>query len=227
VSKLSGPMLPPRDGGAPKQVAVLLHGYGSDGADLIGLAPYWRDVLPGALFVTPNAPEPCRDNPGGYQWFPIDSARPEFRADGAAKARPILAEFLADLWTQTSLAAKDTILVGFSQGAMMALHLGLGLSPPPMGIISFSGALIPPDGVLDRVGSKPPICLIHGDRDGVVDPAFSAEAFALLQSKGFPVRYHVEAGAAHTITEDGLGFAGDFIGEITAAPGTHAATLSK
>ena len=84
--KLSGPMVPPRDGGLPTQAVVLLHGYGSDGADLIGLAPYWRDLLPGALFVAPNAPDPCRDNPGGYQWFPVDFAHPEFRADRAAAA---------------------------------------------------------------------------------------------------------------------------------------------
>ncbi len=115
--KLSGPMVPPRDGGRPKQAIVLLHGYASDGADLIGLAPYWRDVLPGARCSSqPNAPDPCRDNPGGYQWFPVDFARPDFRASGAATARPILAEFLTDLWTQTGLAAKDTILGGLQPG---------------------------------------------------------------------------------------------------------------
>ncbi len=97
-----------------------------------------------------------------------------------------------------------------------------------MGIISFSGALLPPEGVLDREGPEV-ACLpiVHGDRDPVVDPGLSAEASALLQSKGFPVRYHVETGAGHTITEDGLSFAGDFIAEIATATSPPAATPSK
>jgi phospholipase/carboxylesterase len=208
-------MVAPRSGGAPKQAVVLLHGYGSDGQDLIGLAGYWRNLLPDAVFLAPNAPEPCRINPGGYQWFDFDADRPEFRADRAARARPVIAEFLADLWTQAGLGPAKTILSGFSQGAMMALNTGLALDAELMGIISFSGALIPPPALLEGRGAKPPVCLVHGDNDPVVDPKLSAEAFGFLQSRGVPTRYHVEPGAGHTITEDGLAFASDFIAEIS------------
>lgn len=211
--KLSGPMVPPRDGGVPKQAVVLLHGYGSDGADLIGLVPYWRDLLPDALWVSPNAPEPCRDNPGGYQWFPIDPSL-VVRAEGAAMARPILVAFLADLWAQTGVTAGNTLLVGFSQGAMMALHVGLSLTKPPMGIVAFSGALIEPPDFAERHGPKPPICLVHGDDDSVVDPGFSAGAADALRAKGFIVSYQAEPGVGHSITEDGLRFAGDFISAV-------------
>jgi len=216
TAKLSGPMLPPRDGGTAKQAVVLLHGYGSDGNDLIGLAGYWRDILPHALFVSPNAPEPCRDNPSGYQWFAIDFGRPEYRVDGAARARPIITEFLVDLWRQTGIGAKDTILAGFSQGAMMALHVGLSLDVELMGIIAFSGAFIVPPGFVEGLGPKPPVCLVHGDRDPVVDPNLSAEAAETLRAKGFNVSYHVEVGAGHTITSDGLGFASQFISSVSA-----------
>ena len=216
IVKLSGPMVPPKSGGAPKQAVVLLHGYGSDGQDLIGLAGYWRDLLPDALFVSPNAPEPCRDNPGGYQWFTVDFSRPEYRFDGASKAQPVVVEFLRDLWTQTGLTPKDTILGGFSQGAMMALHVSLTLDEALMGVIAFSGALIAPPGFANYVGPKPAICLVHGDRDAVVDPALSEEAATVLRSKGFAVSYHVEAEAGHTITEDGLAFAGEFIAAVSA-----------
>lgn len=215
MTKLSGPMVGPLSGGPPKQAIVLLHGYGSDGQDLIGLAGYWRQMLPEAIFLAPNAPEPCRQNPGGYQWFDIDPDRPDYRAEGAAAARPVIVEFLADLWRQTGLGADSTILAGFSQGAMMALHTGLSLTEPLMGIIAFSGALIAPPALLDGSGAKPPVCLVHGDRDPVVDPALSAEAFRLLGERGVPVRHHVEPNAGHTITDDGLAFASAFIAEIS------------
>lgn len=215
--KLSGPMLGPRDGGAPTEAVVLLHGYGSDGADLIGLAPYWRDLLPKAAFFAPNAPEPCRDNPGGYQWFPIDYNRPGFRFEGAAAARPVLVGFLTDLWAQTGILPERTLLGGFSQGAMMALHVGLSLDVRLMGILSFSGALIAPEGFLDRAGPLPPVCLVHGDADPVVDPELSETAATLLRGKGVAVDYHVEAGAGHTIAPDGLAFASRFIERVSVA----------
>src|SRR5688500_16258133 len=117
VTKLSGPMLPPKSGGTPRQVVVLLHGYGSDGADLIGLAPYWQDALPDALFVSPNAPEQCRQLTSGFQWFDVsfDGDRLASRQMGVINARPVLVDFLNDLWTQTGIAPEQTILAGFSQ----------------------------------------------------------------------------------------------------------------
>jgi len=216
MTKLSGPMVPPKSGGAPRQVVVLLHGYGSDGADLIGLGPYWRDQLPDALFVAPNGPAPCRINSTGYQWFDVDPDRPEFRLEGAAQARPVIAEFLGDLWTQTGLGPEDTILVGFSQGAMMALHVALTLDKPLMGVIGFSGLLIAPAGFADYAGPKPPICLVHGELDGVVPCDMSAQATAALKAQGFDVRFHISPGAPHTITPDGLAFASDFIATVSA-----------
>lgn len=215
MTKLSGPMVGPLSGGPPKQAIVLLHGYGSDGQDLIGLAGYWRQMLPEAIFLAPNAPEPCRQNPGGYQWFDIDPDRPDYRDGGAAAARPVIVEFLADLWTQTGLDAGNTVLAGFSQGAMMALHTGLSLEQTLLGIVSFSGALIPPPALLDGRGAKPPVCLIHGANDPVVAPAQSIEARRELEQHGFTVRYHVEANAGHTITEDGLAFASAFVEEVS------------
>jgi phospholipase/carboxylesterase len=215
MTKLSGPMVGPLSGGPPKQAIVLLHGYGSDGQDLIGLAGYWRPLLPDAIFLAPNAPQPCRQNPGGYEWFDIDPDRPDYRAEGAAAVRPVIVEFLRDLWTQTGLGAENTVLAGFSQGAMMALHTGLSLERQLLGIVSFSGALIPPPALLEGRGAKPPVCLIHGANDPVVDPRFSVEARRELEARGFTVRYHVEANAGHTITEDGLAFASAFIEEVS------------
>jgi phospholipase/carboxylesterase len=213
MTKLSGPMLPPVSGGAPKQAVVLLHGYGSDGNDLIGLAPHWQAILPDAAFVSPNGPEQCRQLASGYQWFDIsfDGDRLARRQIGVQQAAPVLREFLDDLWGQTGIAPEQTLLAGFSQGAMMALHVGLSLQRPLMGIIGFSGALLPPEGFGTDSVAKSPVCLVHGDRDEVVDPAHSAEADTMLCAAGYEVHYHVSPGVGHGIAPEGLGFATGFI----------------
>src|SRR5690606_29454394 len=124
-----------------------------------------------------------------------------------------LIEFLNDLWSQTGLTPERTMLTGFSQGAMMALHVGTALPAEQklMGIIGFSGALVPPEGLGDGHLAKPPICLVHGDLAEVVDPNLSAEADAALRDAGFDVHYHVSRGVAHGIAPDGLAFATQFI----------------
>lgn len=213
-------MLPPASGGVPRQLVVLLHGYGADGTDLIDLGRYWNRALPEALFVSPNAPEPCAENPFGFQWFALDLDRTISRVAGVPRTRGVLAGFLADLWAQTGLSARDTFLVGFSQGAMMALHVGLSLAEAPLGIVSFSGALIPPEGFAEGLLPKPPVCLVHGDMDQVVDPALSREAALVLESAGYAVGYHVSPGTAHGIAPDGLEFATGFmLARLAAANG--------
>ncbi len=216
--KLSGPMLPPASGGLPKQAVVLLHGYGSDGNDLIGLAPHWQGVLPDAAFISPNAPEQCRQLASGFQWFDIafEGDRLASRQLGVAQARPVLVEFLEDLWRQSGIGPENTILVGFSQGAMMALHVGLSLERPLMGIIAFSGAFVPPEGFGSAALAKSPVCLVHGDMDEVVDPELSADADVALRLAGYDVAYHVSAGVGHGIAPDGLAFATAFIQRIAA-----------
>ena len=218
IPKLSGPMLAPKSGAAPKQLVVLLHGYGSDGQDLIGLAPAWQGVLPDALFVSPNAHEGVPGYPAGYQWFAPAMAddRLASRQLGVTLAAPVLLGFLADLWAQTGLSARDTILAGFSQGAMMALHVGLSLPDRLMGIIAFSGSFLPPANFGAADLSKPPICIVHGDMDQMVDPALSDAANATLVAAGYDVRYHVSRGVGHGISPDGMAFATDFIASVMA-----------
>lgn len=203
-------MLPPRSGGAPRQAVVLLHGYGSDGDDLIGLAPYWQEALPHALFVAPNAPERCPGSPG-FQWFAIDYAAREVSWAGAVMAREALVQFLGELWAETGIEPKDTLLAGFSQGAMVALHAGLSLPETLMGIVAIAGAFAPPPGFGEAKLGKPPVCLVHGDRDTVVEPQHSAQAADVLRAAGFEVHYHVSRGVAHGVAPDGIAFVNQFI----------------
>ncbi|MDB5537695.1 MAG: hypothetical protein JWQ65_2570, partial [Devosia sp.] len=154
----------------------------------------------------------------GFQWFAIDfdGDRVSGRQRGLEAAAPVLVQFLQDAWAQTGLGAKDTIVAGFSQGAMMALHAGLSLPEPLMGVIAFSGAFVPPPGFGEAGLPKPPVCIVHGDMDQVVDPALGDEANTVLVAAGYDVRYHVSRGVGHGISPDGLGFASDFIAAVSA-----------
>jgi phospholipase/carboxylesterase len=200
-------MLPPASGGPPRQLVVILHGYGADGEDLIALGQVWRQVLPDALFIAPNAPEPCDGNPFGYQWFPLDLDRPASRLLGAPKARPLIEDFLKELWDQTGLGPAETVLAGFSQGAMMALHVGVQLDEPLAGIVAFSGALIPPR----HYASRPPVRLFHGDLDTVVDPGLSRDALAALRAEGYDAALTLSPGIGHSISPEALEAATAFL----------------
>jgi len=204
-------MLPPKSGAAPKQLMVLLHGYGADGRDLLSLGWQWGELWPDMLFVSPNAPEICEQNPGGFQWFPLQVDRIAGRIEGAANARPVIVNFLIDLWAQTGISPRDTVLVGFSQGAMMALHVGTSLDQQLAGIVAFSGAFMPAEGFEAGKFAKPPVALIHGDRDQVVDPQLSRDAAEMLIANGFDVSLHLSKGAGHGIAPDALAFATGFL----------------
>jgi phospholipase/carboxylesterase len=218
MTKLSGPMLAPANGQAPDTAVVLLHGYGSDGHDLIAMAPHFQPLLPGALFLAPNAPTAL--GMGGFQWFPIawDSAasRLASRQTGVIDARPVIVDFLHDLWNQTGVTPERTLLAGFSQGAMMALHVGLSLPREEtlMGVIGIAGAFLPPDGFGGEALARPPVCLVHGDLDDVVDPKHSADANSLLTNSEFEVKYHVSRGTGHGVSPDGLQFVMQFIAQL-------------
>jgi phospholipase/carboxylesterase len=209
--KLSGPMLPPASGAAPTKLVVLLHGYGDDGAGLIGLGRYWSPLLPNALFVSPNAPSVCGAFAGGFEWFPLANDQSLPWSEGVRLAAPVLRVFLADLWAQTGLTAADTVLAGFSQGAMMALHVGTGLDERLAGIIGFSGAFLPSDAFAAGIAAKPPVALVHGAEDTVLEAQHSRNAAEELATAGFEVTLHITPGSGHTISDEGLAFASAFL----------------
>jgi len=129
MTKIEGPSHGPHSGGKPKQLIVLLHGYGADGNDLIGLAPVLAPLVPDAVFHSPNAPYRCEGSPMGYQWFGINRFDPESRLAGVRSAAPFADTFLTDTMAQYGLDESSTILIGFSQGTMMSLHVGQRLGP--------------------------------------------------------------------------------------------------
>jgi len=215
---LTGPLVLPADGGDPRAIVILLHGYGSNGDDLIGLAPYWREALPHVVFVAPNAPQACPGAPGGYQWWPLTDFSPRARAAGVRQAAPTVNGFIDSQLAEYGLSDDRLALVGFSQGTMMALHVAPRRQRALAGVIGYSGMLADADGLASELQAKPPVLLVHGDADPMVPVAALSSAEALLKPLGFDVTTHVSPGLGHSIDEAGLRLGGRFLHRVLAEP---------
>lgn len=209
---LDGPGVAPKSGGKAKQLVVFLHGYGSNGDDLISLAPYWADRLPDAEFVSPNAPFPCAQNPfGGFQWFGLEERGSDMKLGGARAAATILDAYLDAQLKARGLDESKLALVGFSQGTMMALHVGPRRTTAPAAIVGYSGALIAPDALGPELKSRPPVLLVHGMADQLVPFAAMGAAATALQSLGLAVETLARPGLPHSIDPEGLASGGQFL----------------
>ncbi|HEX3673609.1 MAG TPA: prolyl oligopeptidase family serine peptidase [Rhizomicrobium sp.] len=207
TAPLSGPRLPPREGAATHLI-VLCHGYGADGNDLLGLAPYWQELLPSAAFAAPNAPERCAGSPG-YQWFPISRLDPAEMARGVEAAAPALDAFLDAELARLALPPERLALVGFSQGTMMSLQVGLRRPVKPAAIVGYSGMLA---GAPPTLGADtPPILLVHGDADPMIPADALFMTATALGRAGAAVQWHLSPGIGHSIDETGLALGGIFL----------------
>lgn len=201
---------------ATKQLVVFLHGYGADGNDLIGIARQWQNLMPDAAFVSPHAPEPCAQAPGGRQWFPLTMRDENERWTGVNKAAPILNAFLDAELARHRLDDSKLALVGFSQGTMLALHVGLRRARAPAGILGYSGVLVGPEH-LDQatartpVGEPPPILLVHGDQDEVIPTEALFLSAEELAKAAIPCQWHLSVGIGHGIDGSGLVHGGLFV----------------
>jgi phospholipase/carboxylesterase len=217
---LSGPSRPPFAGGKPTRLVILLHGLGADGNDLIGLQQYWGRLVPEAEFVSPNAPFPCDMAPYGYQWFSVQDRRPPSVLAGVRAAAPSIDAYIDDELAKRGLDASDAALVGFSQGTMMALFVGLRRAKPLAGILGYSGRLIAADLLPGELRSRPPVLLVHGTEDPLVPFESLAAAEAALNGAGVPVETLACVGIEHAIDPEGLARGGRFLREVLSAPQT-------
>jgi phospholipase/carboxylesterase len=215
AAELDGPRLAPRSGAA-RQLVVFLHGYGADGNDLIEIGRAWQQYLPQAAFASPHAPEPCAGAPSGRQWFGLTFRDPNERWRGVNNAAPGLTRFLDAELARHQLPATALALVGFSQGTMMALHVGLRRAQSPAAIVGYSGLLVlPPDNNVEtfaaEIKSRPPVLLVHGDQDDLIPPQALFQAAQGLAAIGVPVEWHLSTGVGHGIDGEGLRHGGEFL----------------
>jgi phospholipase/carboxylesterase len=215
AGELDGPRLEPPSGQA-RRLVVFLHGYGADGNDLIDIGRAWQGLLPDTAFVSPHAPEPCGQAPVGRQWFNLTFRTPNERWDGANKAGPRLQQFLDAELARRKLSPSALALVGFSQGTMMALHVGLRRAQAPAAIVGYSGLFVLPDKakpevVAGEIKSKPPILLIHGDQDDLIPAQALFQGAQELSALDVPVEWHLSKGVGHGIDQEGLRHGGAFL----------------
>ena len=214
MPRLSGPSRPPALGGKPRRLVILLHGLGADGNDLIGLAPYWARLLPEAEFLSPNAPFPCDMAPHGYQWFSSQDRSPAAVLGGVRAAAPILDAFIDEALEERGLDSSELALVGFSQGTMMSLFVGLRRVEPVAGIVGFSGRLLAPELLASELRSRPPILLVHGTEDPLVPYSSLEAAKTTLKAAGVPVETVTSVGIGHSIDDQGLRRGGQFLKNV-------------
>ena len=220
MAELDGPRLEPRSGAA-RQLVVFLHGYGADGNDLIEIGRAWQQLLPHAAFVSPHAPRPCGQAPTGREWFPLTFRNPEERWTGVNEAGPILDSFVDAELKRRNLPPTALALVGFSQGTMMSLHVGLRCAVAPAGIVGYSGMFVVPENLepelfAAEIRSRPPVLLIHGDADQLIPVQALMHAAQGLAALNVPVEWHISAGIGHGIDQEGLRQGGEFLAKCFA-----------
>lgn len=212
--------------GTTKSVVVFLHGYGADGADLLGLADPLSEHMPDTTFIAPDAPEKCLGNPMGYQWFPIpwlDGSSEEDSMRGVEMATADINAFLDQVLEDEGIEPSQLIVFGFSQGTMMSLRVLPRRDEPIAGLVAFSGRMLEPDQFAENVVSKLPILLVHGDQDDMVPPGHFSESGEVLQAAGFETYGFIMKGTGHGIAMDGLSVALSFMRDNLGMPPAKAA----
>ena len=200
--------------GKDSSLVLFLHGYGADGADLLGIGEHVAPALPDTVFVAVDAPSPSVVNPMGFQWFPIpwlDGSTEAAMVGELVRSAKLLDAFIDELLADEGLDPDRLVLFGFSQGTMMGLHVAPRRADPVAGIVGFSGRLMFPGCIADEAKSRPPALLVHGDADEMVPFAELGAATEALQAAGFEVSSHVMEGTGHGIAPDGLSVSLNFI----------------
>jgi phospholipase/carboxylesterase len=211
---LDGPRIAPAGGGPARGLVVFLHGYGADGNDLIGLGQVLAPVLPEAAFVSPHAPGWHPEVPGGRQWFPLAGTDAVKLRAGVLGAAPALNAFLDAELARHGLGDEALALVGFSQGTMLALHVGPRRKGRIAGIVGYSGLLPDPEFLTHEMRHRPPVLLVHGEADPLIPAMATYAAVQVLGQAGFQVEWHIRPGLEHGIDEEGLTLGADFLRRV-------------
>ena len=204
--------------GLLKKVVIFLHGYGADGADLFSLSDPLSEQLPDCFFASPDAPRRCGASPFGFEWFPIpdiDGSTIPDMMQALASSEKLIIKLIDSYKERFSIKYSDIVLLGFSQGCMISLNIGLRQLNNIGGIVGISGRLLMPETLVEsKKDSYPPIILIHGDADEVVPISSMYDAEKVLNKINVNFSTHVSKNVGHGIAPDGLSKALEFIKNI-------------
>jgi len=195
----------------PQQAIVLCHGYGGDGKDISLLALNWQRFLPHAIFLCPNAPEVCEVNSRGYQWFDLTSEKENEILKKSLIAEEKLSKFLDEVFDNFQLKPMNVSMVGFSQGCMMAIQVGLKKKEQINCVLGYSGKIINQKYLSDKIKSKPKIFLMHGANDVIVPPIHLLEAKEYLNNKGIKIKTKLFNNCEHKISVEGSSLGLEFL----------------
>ena len=195
----------------PNSLVVLLHGIGADAFDLIPLAKYWALTLKKTKFYSLHAPYPCRLTPSGKQWFDLEDRDQTRILKEIELIKPMIITFLKKKLTNYNLQYKDLILVGFSQGTMVALNLTLTMKEEVRGVLGYSGGVILTKSGKIEIISKPNICLVHGKNDEVVPKKMMETTKIILKDNNIDVDTHLIENLGHSIDQKGLEIGQNFL----------------
>lgn len=195
-----------------KKLVLFLHGYGADGSDLINISNIWEEFLPEVAFYSPNAPFKCEINPYGYQWFSLNERTENEIKSGLEITGPYVKKYVEHILNENNLELKDLLIVGFSQGTMLALNHFTKQEFPCAGIIGYSGLFHYSE--KDIRAHDFPIQLYHGELDDVVNHSYSIKAYQDLKSLGYNVDYSLAKNLGHSIDENGLKIGIEFIKKV-------------
>jgi len=195
----------------PHQAIVLCHGYGGDGKDISALAINWQRFLPNTIFLCPNAPEVCSISPQGYQWFDLNSEKEEIILEKSLIAEEKLNRFLDQVFDNFQLEPKNLALVGFSQGCMISIQVGIKKKQKINCLIGYSGKVINQKHLSNNINSKPKIFLMHGEKDTIVSPTHLLEAKEYLKKQGINVKTKMFKNCEHRIPVEGSSLGLEFL----------------
>jgi phospholipase/carboxylesterase len=211
LQPLIGPEIAPRGKLPPEWLIIMLHGVGQDGSDLFRFAPLLHDVLPSAYVSAPHAPHRFDLGRTGRQWFSLQGVGPNTRLDGVKSVAPIVENFINARIAKTGVPEHRIILCGFSQGAMIALYVGLRRRTPPLAILAHSGVVVEQTLSVSKSRALPAVLLTHGGCDDVISPAQLHRAEGMLRAAAVAVEAHLIPGLGHVINEDIIALAQDFL----------------
>ena len=194
----------PLSNNKPRQAIILCHGYGGDGKDISTLAINWQRFLPDAIFLCPNAPEICNDNPQGYQWFDLSSNKEELILEKSILAEEKLNKFVDQVSESFQLESKNLAMVGFSQGCMISIQVVLKKKQQIGCLIGYSGKIINKEHLSKNINSKPKIFLLHGENDTIVPPTHLLEAKEYLKNNGLNIKTKIFKNCEHKIPVEGV-----------------------